>query len=299
VPRIRPSACGRPLIAVAALCLALAAPSWGATTFTVNSVADLPDQNAADQLCKAADGSCTIRVAITQANSLLGTDEIDIPPGTYTVNTGSLQPDTPMNIVGMGGAKATTLDMKNTSSGVVIDNTGPVTLTGLSITNVVGVSPPVYVQGPDVTLTGVHIRGNSNTGGLGGGIRLFSGSLSVVRSAITGNTASSSLTGLGGGVYIDGRNSVFDATTIAGNTAKTTGGPGGTAGFGGGIWTNGTSLVLRHVTVTDNIATAGSANQAGGNLDLNGDTVITDSIVTGGQSGPVRTAAATGVAPSR
>jgi uncharacterized repeat protein (TIGR01451 family) len=239
----------------------------------------MPDQNAADQVCKAANGFCTLRAAIQQSNSVMGTDQVNVPAGTYPVGS-QLPIDSAMTIVGTAGARSTTLNLGGTAGALTMDSQGPINISGLAVTNGGGTGPPVYVNGPEVTLTGLWIHDNTNSGGNGGGVSVFSGSLNVVRSSITDNKVTSGSFALGGGVNVSGGNVVIESTTIARNTAQ--GGAGGTSARGGGIYTNGTSLVLRHVTLTDNIATAGSASIAGGNLGISGDTSIADSIITEG-----------------
>ena len=54
------------------------------TTFVVNSTADLTDADQGDGICAAANGSCTLRAAIMQANFLPDANTITIPQGVYT-----------------------------------------------------------------------------------------------------------------------------------------------------------------------------------------------------------------------
>jgi Domain of unknown function DUF11 len=269
-----------PLLAVTASSLALAASSYGATTFTVTNTADSPDANVADQLCVAVAGGCTL-----QSDNLAGSDDIQIPAGTYSLTNGALQPDTMMNIVGLGGARSTTLDLKGTASGFDIDGAGPVNISGLAITGGAGTNPPLVVDGPEVNLVGVYVHHNSPsaTTMTGGGIHVDSGTLSVLRSVIADNTATGTSFAQGGGIYIVGGNTTIQATTVSRNRAVATG-AGSNAG-GGGIQLASGTLTLRHVTLTDNSAVGGSA---GGNLYVDGPTSIADSIITGGSatSGP-------------
>ena len=52
-----------------------------ANTYVVNSTADLPDADPADGICAAANGACTLRAAIMQANFTSGADTIILPAG--------------------------------------------------------------------------------------------------------------------------------------------------------------------------------------------------------------------------
>jgi CSLREA domain-containing protein len=63
-----------------------AAGPAGVTTFTVNSAADTPDRTIGDGICATADGGCTLRAAIAEANALAGDDVIAFSlPGSAPV----------------------------------------------------------------------------------------------------------------------------------------------------------------------------------------------------------------------
>ena len=67
-------------LAVLAVLVVSAAPA-AAATFTVNSTADKHDASPGNSLCKASDGTCTLRAALEEANALFGQDEVDVPAG--------------------------------------------------------------------------------------------------------------------------------------------------------------------------------------------------------------------------
>src|SRR5947208_11529776 len=56
-----------------------------ASTYVVNSTADAPDADVGDGVCAAANGACTLRAAVMQANFTAGADNIILPAGTYTL----------------------------------------------------------------------------------------------------------------------------------------------------------------------------------------------------------------------
>jgi len=61
-----------------------------ATTFTVNSTADTPNNNLADGICNDGTDVCTLRAAIQQANSVSGADTITFnlsASSTITLNS--------------------------------------------------------------------------------------------------------------------------------------------------------------------------------------------------------------------
>src|SRR5512135_1681444 len=54
-------------------------------TFTVNSALDLVDSNPGNGVCQAANGACTLRAAIQEANATASGDTINLPAGTYVL----------------------------------------------------------------------------------------------------------------------------------------------------------------------------------------------------------------------
>ena len=135
---------------------------------------------------------------------------------------------------------------------VGIGGTGPVTLSGLTITN-------------------------GNTAGNGGGIS-NGGTLTVKDSTITGNTGSNG----GGGIQNGFALTVLDST-ISGNT---------TNGAGGGIGFDGINCYVYNIVgcttiVTDSTISGNSSGSAGGAISAYaGTTIVTDSTLSG-NSAPV------------
>ncbi len=56
-----------------------------AATFTVASTEDMVDALPGDGLCATATGTCTLRAAVQETNSLGGTNTVLLPAGTYTL----------------------------------------------------------------------------------------------------------------------------------------------------------------------------------------------------------------------
>src|SRR5260221_9554250 len=76
------------VITAALLASALgAASSADAATFTVNTTADTPDASAGNGVCSDSGGNCSLRAAVMETNALAGTDTINLPAGTFTLNT--------------------------------------------------------------------------------------------------------------------------------------------------------------------------------------------------------------------
>lgn len=235
---------------LAAVLLALLVPATaGAATFTVTSQADQPDQNTADDACAAAGGACTLRAAVQQANASLGADRITLPQGTYTLGSALPAVTTTIDIDG-AGARTTVIDGVAGARVADVTGGGSMTWSGITLT---GGGAGLSIQGADLTLDGVAVRDNTlTTGGTGegGGIYLFTGSLTLRRSTVSGNVVTS--TGgnaLGGGVAVAGGTTfVAERSTISGNRAA-----GMTASFGGGLSIRDNATVtLRHVTLAGN-----------------------------------------------
>jgi len=258
-----------------------------ATTFVVNSTADNADANAGNGQCLTVGGVCTVRAALQEANALAGADTVSIPAGTY--QTGATLPvSTTVTIEGSDGARATVLDGSAAARVLSVTGGGTMTFSGITLTGGAG---GLYLDNADLTLDRVAVRDNTVIGAgqnEGGGIYVDSGgSLTVVRSTISGNVAEST----GGSFAVGGAISTATGTsvtmvhsTVAGNIARTSASP-----VGGGLSLRpGTTTTLRHVTLAGNAA-IGSGQ--GGNIyrqDGTAALTITDSIVADGvaSSGP-------------
>jgi len=125
-----------------------------------------------------------------------------------------------------------------------------------------------------VQLIGLHITGGYIVDS-GGGVSVYSGTVTITSSWITGNTATwamglcSNCYGGGGGVFINGGTVTFSSCTITGNTA-------GFGWAGGGVRVQGGTVAFTSCTITGN--TAGS----GGGVFVQSSTVtITSSSITG------------------
>ncbi len=88
------------VLAVAVGIGSILAPPTRAAVFIVDNTADEIDAAPGDGICAAADGSCTLRAAVIEANQFLGYDEIFLPSGTY-----------PLTIPGDGEALALSGDL--------------------------------------------------------------------------------------------------------------------------------------------------------------------------------------------
>ena len=204
-------------------------------------------------LCPDAAGTlCSLRGAITQANTDTKEDinflsSLDGQTITLSGTNGSLPTITgTVNMIGPGANLLTVSGGGSTSVGSVL----------------------TVNSGATVTLYGLTIRdGNNNNSATGGGGIQNYGTLTVLDSAISGNTAADE----GGGIYNQGTLTVLDSS-VSGNTAAT----------GGGI----SSLASGTLTVTDSTVSGNSAvgdglDASGGGINSYGSFTLTGSTVSG------------------
>ena len=208
------------------------------STFTVTSVADLPDTNPGDGVCDIGTSICTLRAAIQEANANPGLDTI-----TFSIGSG-----TPSIIVGSGGFGALPLISEAVT---IIGNSGGATrvelngsvagpaATGLSISSGSTTVRGLVINrfpGGEIVLTnngGNTIEGciiGANAGGTAGFLNPGDG-VSVIN--VPGNTiggasaaAGNIISGNALGVHIDGAQSTgntvqgnFIGTRLLGNAA--------------------------------------------------------------------------------
>src|SRR5689334_18638946 len=72
-------------MAVVLAALAAAAPPAGAAQMVVNATADGVDANPGDGACRTADGKCTLRAAVQEADASQAADTIVLPAGRLTL----------------------------------------------------------------------------------------------------------------------------------------------------------------------------------------------------------------------
>ena len=224
-------------------CLFFVAGTTSASTFTVTNTTDC-----------ATPGCGSLRQAIVDANNNAGVDTINFASGltgTITLANGELIIDDlsggALTINGPG-ADQLTINGNQGSRIVQITSTSTATISGLTIAN------------------------GRVSGGFGGGI-LNLGTLTLIDSAVSGNSTDSDA----GGIYNQGTLRVV-SSTVSGNT-------GGPAGLGGGIL-NQTSLTVINSTISGNSANEGLGGGivSLGTLDISSSTIVNNSasIASGG-----------------
>lgn len=202
--------------------------------------------NTADNLT-ASDGLCTLREAISNANSDSdttggdcvagsGADIITLPTGTYT-----------LSIAGTGEDANATGDLDITSN-LTINGDEAIVQAGTNNTN--GIDRVFHVVSTvNVTLNNLTIRYGRISGEAGGGI-LNVGTLNLDMSAVSENTGDT-----GGGINNSSGTITITSSTVNNNSA----------GFGGGITNFEGTITLDQSTVSGNTATSN-----GGGVDSDG-----------------------------
>ena len=248
-------------------------PAWAAI-ITVNSVADDAD---------GSDGECTLREAITAANTDTasgatagecaagsGDDGIDIGL-TGTVNLTEALPDLSTNLA-IAGPGADEFTVRRDSGGdyriFTVTSGSVVSISGITIA---GGNVPlgndgggILNNGGTLTITDSTLSGNS-AGNDGGGISNEGGTLTITSSTISGNTAQQ-----GGAIFNDDGTLTITSSTISGNSART----------GGGVFSDtdlsGVTTTITNSTISGNTATV----RGGGFFNFDGLSVIEHSTIT-------------------
>lgn len=240
-----------------------------ANTITVNSTSDAVN---------SADGLCTLREAITQANADTG------PVGPAGECGGASGEDT--IVFSVSGAITLTATLPAIADHLTIDgaaNGANITVSGNNAVLVMSVS-----SGVRVTIDSLTITEGRNIAGFGGGIN-SEGTLTVTNSTLSKNHASS-----GGGIVNGGPMLTVFNSTFYSNTSNEHGG--GVDSFGGLNVINSTFISNSAVgaggairsssafTLTNSTVTGNSANIYGG-LSSNAAVTLRNTIVAGNSGG--------------
>jgi CSLREA domain-containing protein len=243
-----------------------------AATFVVNNTADANDAAPGNGVCAAADGSCTLRAAVQEANALKGEHAITLPSGTYSVPMNELSVTDATTRLTITGSGARTTTITRGGVGRVFSLTaGELHVTDVTVTNGSGCFRATRGR---LTLTRVVVTACGGTG-VTAFEDVFSGgavTLDITDSAITNNTTGSD----GGGLFIvNSVTATVTRTTIAGNSA----------GRGAGVFVLGFDnsdnrgvLALSHSTIENNTA---SSTGGGMHADTAFSVDIVDSVIAG------------------
>lgn len=233
-------------------------------TFNVVTTTDASDA-AADGNCVSTlpGGECTLRAAIEEANRFppVDDDTINLPTGIYNLTLGELLIDSPVTIVG-DGAGSTIIDGNAADRVFLIEPTGVVTITGVTIRNGVDTRGAGILNQGTLQLIDSTVFSNATTSSDGGGIRnerltVRRPVLTVSNSLITGNTGQG-----GGGIFNEDGTVTINNSTISNNTATVPVAK-AASGLGGGI-ANSAETDDATVTVNDSIITMNTVEGVGG-----------------------------------
>lgn len=246
--------------------------------FTVNSPLDARDALLGDGLCADAEGNCTLRAAIQEANRTSTADTILLPSGLYT-----------LTIPGQEEDNATTGDLDITNP-LVISGTGPTApiVDGNNLDRVFHILTDVTVE-----IIGLTIQhGYAGDEKKGGGV-YNDGFFILSHSTITDNLATG-FKGEGGGIYSSGPMWLLNSTVADNRTTGQEGYGGGIRsaapltvenslilnnattgiyGSGGGMYTN-VRLVIRNSRISGNTTDAWNADGGGLFIHRNPTTII-------------------------
>ncbi len=235
------------------------------TSFTVNDLGDTPDATPGDKICADANGKCTLRAAVMEANAITACSPLTINFSvTGVVNLASALPVLNHPNLTINGPGANLLTVRRdvvTAFRIFTINSGKtVTLNGLTISNGSATSGGGLSNNGTLTLNQCVVSGNTatSTGSSGGGIQ-NQGVLTLTDSALTGNSAAL----IGGGLWnvrFPGNPVAVSATltncTLAGNQAAS----------GGALHNQGTTVSLTNCTLSGN--TANIVDPTGGGAGL-------------------------------
>ena len=252
--------------------------------FTVNSQADEDNTTASNtaDVCKAANGACTLRAAVEAANHDTKPDKIVIPAGTYELSSlGTIIVEAPMLIVGAGGNKT------------FIDGAHAYGIFGIEG----GAMPAVHrdVAFPTVEIDDVTLRnGHAQDGGAvatqsaqlilssdiltanvaaqyGGAVACDNGDLWINNTVATRNSAS-----IGGAVEVTGTDAEFSNDTIGGTKAAD---GNHSNGFGGGIILGASTASLENTMVEFNMSHEGAGGvYSDGSISVQGGAITHNSV---------------------
>jgi hypothetical protein len=238
--------------------------------FTVNSTADLPDSvpTAANGVCLASNGLCTLRAAVMQSNHTGGSNTIMVPDGTYTLTLGP--PDDEANT---GGALEQSGDLDIFSWA---DFDGSPILTAVSITG--GTRDGCIIQMGTLAPTLASAVPNNKERILQVNDSATGAGQDRVNVTLTNLTMQNAVEPTGSGVFLDGGAVRFDGFDFTSNTniglltlhnAKLQNNT--SAGFGGGVFVGFGSLVIE----TTSIVRANTAqHKVGGGVGWNGGNTV-------------------------
>jgi hypothetical protein len=251
-----------------ALLLALLPAGASAAAIGVSNTADTP----VGQACAGFTG-CSLREAVTKANTTAAPDAINVQGGTYTLTNGDLDVTEDLEVVRVGAQPATVSG--NDASRIFDVSGGTTDFTARFMTLTAGrevdedggairggAGTTITVESTSISQSDVSGTGTRQGGAIysQGPVTIKTADNSTTGSVITVNSASSASAGgqaRGGAVAVEGATlTVGPRTTISNNSALAANN--GTA-IGGGVYASNGAAAITESTVIGNQASAGSA----------------------------------------
>lgn len=269
------------MVGLAALALALAvlqAPAVQAApksniSITVDTATD--DNSAGFQVCTGAENDCSLRGAISLANSdTTNAYTIIVPAGTYTLTilgsgenanaTGDLDISASLTISGAGAATTIINGNHSVTLDRVFHVTGAYTVSvlGVTITGGQGDGGGINNSVGGTLLVNNSVLVHNGFGNGGGGAIINNGTVTIMNSTISDGSAG----GWGGALYNSGGVMTVMTSTVTSS---------GAAGNGGGIVSDGT-LTITNSSILSNTAGVGGggiANMPSGRLSISNSTI--------------------------
>lgn len=248
-------------------------------------VVDNTTDNGALSACTNAANDCSLRGAVSRANTAGTNDTINFDPTVFAVAQTIIVNNGELLVTNNGGltVNGTGANLLNISGGggsnrVFNFNTNsPVVLNSLTVSG--GNAPDgggILANPTSVTINFCNISGNNATG-FGGGIYNIIGTMNINSSTVSGNTAG----GSGGGIANAGNPAVLNISnsTISGNTSNGIG--------GGGIFLSG-QMTVYNSTITNNTANGDGTNTGigGGISNFTFETVSLGNTIVAGNNAP-------------
>ena len=234
--------------------------------------------------CDDGTGHCTLRAAIQAANGHPGADGISIElPAGSVINLTHALPDLTES-VSISGPGSNLVTVRRDTGGNYrifnISTTGPVTFSGLTISN--GAAASGNFRGGGInkgggTLNVINCTLSGNIARRGGAISSTGGTVNVTNSILSGNAAGDS----GGGISNQFGTLNVTNTTLNGNHADEFGVGNGTCGGGGIANGDGTLFLLGVLNVTNSTLSRNTSFHGGGICSVAGSiTNVTNSTLS-------------------
>jgi len=303
------------LMVLATIAVANPAEAQVSQRITVDTTVDSVDASPGDGTCADADGQCSLRAAIQEADASGEVSQLTLPAGAYTFvlanaevdeeasASGDLDITSDIRISGFGA----TINPNGLDRAFDVAEGGSLTLSGVTITNgfAAGGEDPIVGSGGAIANAGttmlqlVTFTNNRAEGpAASGGAVLNTGTMMIRFSTFESNQA----TRAGGAIEANGGSTTIVRSTFNANSTGAEPGNGGAlhlsgagdvviddstftsntaSAEGGALWNSeGGNMTVTKSTISGNSATGAEADQGGGGLfNDGGEFTVDDSVI--------------------